>query len=113
MKNRKLAKHIGDAAWHSFVAKLAYKAEAAGKHLVKVDQWFASSKTCNSCGFEMEKMPLNVRSWECPAWSNQADRDLNAALNIRDRGIIDLKAAGLVVTAYGGLHKTGNLPATA
>ena len=106
MKNRKLAKHIGDASWNSFVIKLGYKAKSAGKHLVKLDQWFASSKTCNSCGFKVEKMPLNIRSWQCPSCHNHADRDWNAAMNIRDRGIINLKAAGHVVTACGGLRKT-------
>ncbi|HEY4469191.1 MAG TPA: transposase [Klebsiella sp.] len=50
MKNRRLACHIGDATWSGFVAKLAYKAESAGVHLVKLDQWFASSKTCHCCG---------------------------------------------------------------
>ncbi|HDY7988856.1 TPA: transposase [Vibrio vulnificus] len=37
MKNRKLAKHIADASWHSFVVKLEYKLKEQGKHLVKLD----------------------------------------------------------------------------
>lgn len=95
MKNRKLSKSIADASWHSFVAKLEYKAAAAGKDFVKVDQWFASSKTCNCCGYKMEKMPLSVRKWDCPTCGKKdIDRDINAALNIRDKGILELKAAG-------------------
>jgi putative transposase len=43
MKNAKLAKHIGDAPWHALTLKLAYKAKEQGKHLVKIDPWFASS----------------------------------------------------------------------
>ena len=106
MKNRRLAKHIADASWHGFVTKLEYKAKEQGKHLVKLDQWFASSKTCHCCGYKMEKMPLSVRKWDCPSCgATEIDRDLNAALNIRDKGIAELKAAGLVVTACGGLRK--------
>ncbi len=95
MKNRKLAKHIADASWHSFVAKLEYKLKEQGKHLVKLDQWYASSKTCHCCGHKVEEMPLSVRKWDCPSCgTTDIDRDLNAALNIRDKGIIELKAAG-------------------
>ncbi|WP_100643238.1 RNA-guided endonuclease TnpB family protein [Alteromonas facilis] len=107
MKNSKLAKHIADASWYSFVTKLEYKAKQQGKHLIKIDQWFASSKTCHCCGHKMDDMSLSVRKWDCPSCDTQdIDRDVNAALNIRDKGILELKAAGLVVTAYGGLCKT-------
>ncbi|WP_305818564.1 RNA-guided endonuclease InsQ/TnpB family protein [Photobacterium leiognathi] len=95
MKNHKLAKHIADASWHSFVVKLEYKLKEQGKHLVKVDQWYASSKTCHCCGHKMEEMPLSVRKWDCPSCgTTDIDRDLNAALNLRDKGILELKAAG-------------------
>jgi len=95
MKNRKLAKHIADASWHSFVVKLEYKLKEQGKHLVKLDQWYASSKTCHCCGHKMEEMSLSVRKWDCPSCgATDIDRDLNAALNIRDKGILELKAAG-------------------
>ncbi|ARR49896.1 transposase [Photobacterium damselae subsp. damselae] len=95
MKNHKLAKHIADASWHSFVVKLEYKLKEQGKHLVKVDQWYASSKTCHCCGYKMEEMPLSVRKWDCPSCgTTDIDRDLNAALNLRDKGILELKAAG-------------------
>ncbi len=95
MKNRKLAKLIADASWHSFVVKLEYKLKEQGRHLVKLDQWYASSKTCHCCGHKMEEMPLSVRKWDCPSCGTTGiDRDLNAALNIRDKGILELKAAG-------------------
>ncbi|MBB1466562.1 IS200/IS605 family element transposase accessory protein TnpB [Vibrio sp. SG41-7] len=95
MKNHKLAKHIADASWHGFVVKLEYKAKEQGKYLVKLDQWYASSKTCHCCGHKMEDMPLSVRKWNCPSCgTTDIDRDLNAALNIRDKGILELKAAG-------------------
>lgn len=113
IKNRKLAKHIADASWGSLVEKLEYKAKERGRHLVKIDQWFASSKTCSYCGFKVEDLPLDVRHWDCPNCSASHDRDINAGINIRQRGIIELKAAGLVVSADGGLRKSGEIPAAA
>ena len=100
MKNTCLAKHIGDASWHALMTKLDYKAREQGKHLVKIDPWFATSKTCHVCQHKMDAMPLNVRSWECPACHTQHDRDINAALNIKHQGIIELKAEGLSVSAH-------------
>jgi putative transposase len=80
MKNRKLAKH---------------QAKEQGKHLVKLDPWYASSKTCHGCAHKLEAMPLSVRKWDCPACGvTDIDRDLNAALNICDKGILELKAPG-------------------
>ncbi len=113
MKNQKLAKHIGDASWHALITKLDYKAQEQGKHLVKIDPWFASSKTCHICQHKMDAMPLSIRSWECPACHTQHDRDINAALNIKQQGIIQLKAEGLSVSAHGGLRKSGMSPAAA
>lgn len=114
LKNRKLAKHIADASWYSLIQKLAYKAEAQGKHLVKIDQWFASTKTCSCCGHTVEQMPLTVRTWDCPHCGTQGiDRDINAAINIRQQGIIKLRAEGLSAPANGGLRKSGHAPVAA
>lgn len=99
LKNKKLAKHIADASWHSFVSKLEYKAEMYGVYLVKIDQWFASSKTCSCCGYKKDKMPLSVRAWTCPSCLTPHDRDVNASINLRNEGVISLKAAGLTVSA--------------
>ncbi|MBS9428897.1 RNA-guided endonuclease InsQ/TnpB family protein [Photorhabdus akhurstii] len=106
MKNPKLARAIGDAGWHGFITKLEYKAEAAGIHLVKLDQWFASSKTCHCCCHKVPEMPLNKRIWSCPCCGVEHDRDINAAINIQHKGIQELQAAGLVVSAHGGQRKS-------
>lgn len=100
LKNARLARHIGDASWHALISKLTYKAEEKGKHLVKLDPWFPSSKTCHTCHHKMDAMPLNVRSWACPACHTRHDRDINAALNIKHQGIVQLKAEGLSVSAH-------------
>jgi len=113
MKNDKLAKHIGDASWHALTTKLGYKTKEQGKHLVKIDQWFASSKTCHVCQHKMDAMPLNIRAWECPACHTLHDRDINAALNIKHQGILKLKAEGLSVSAHRGSRKSGMSPVAA
>ncbi|QIG05589.1 RNA-guided endonuclease TnpB family protein [Proteus sp. ZN5] len=106
MKNLHLARAIGDAGWRGFISKLEYKAAERGVHVVKLDQWFASSKTCHCCGHKMPEMPLNKRIWQCPECGVDHDRDINAAINIRQKGILELQAAGLVVSAHGGQRKS-------
>jgi len=113
LKNRKLSRHIADALWYSLIQKLEYKAMVQGKHLVKIDQWFASSKTCACCGHKVDSLALTVRKWTCLACFAQHDRDINAAINIRQQGIVKLRAEGLSVPANGGLCKTGHAPAAA
>ena len=115
LKNRKLAKHIADAAWGELLRKLTYKAAWSGKHLVQIDQWFASSKTCSNskCGTKVDTMPLSVRQWTCQKCGKKHDRDINAAITIRQQGILKLKAEGLSVSACGGLRKSGTLSVAA
>ena len=93
IKNPKLAKAITDASWGEFTRQLAYKANWTGRTYVEIDPFFPSSKRCSCCGFVKDKLPLNVRSWECPECGATHDRDLNAARNIL--------AAGLAVLAFG------------
>ena len=112
LKNKRLARSIADAGWHSLLTKLEYKAKQEGKHLVKIDQWFASSKTCSCCGLKQETMPLTIRTWVCPCGAAH-DRDVNAAKNIQSQGILKLKAEGLSVSADGGKRKSGVLSVAA
>ncbi|WP_350307421.1 RNA-guided endonuclease TnpB family protein [Photorhabdus viridis] len=106
MKNHRLARAIGDAGWHSFISRLEYKAEQKGVYVVKLDQWYASSRRCHCCGGKMSEMPLHKRRWQCPECAVEHDRDINAAINIRQKGIVELQTAGHVVSAHGGLRKS-------
>ena len=108
LKNHCLARSIADAGWHSLITKLDYKAKQEGKHLMKIDQWFASSKTCSCCGLKQEEMPLNIRSWTCDCGAVH-DRDINSAINVKKQGILKLKAEGLSVSADGGKRKSSTL----
>ena len=93
VKNHSLARAISDASWSELMRQLSYKAEWYGRKLVKVDRFFPSSKTCSACGHLLGKLPLQVRSWECPSCGATHDRDHNAARNIL--------AAGLAVEVCG------------
>lgn len=87
MKNRSLAKSIADAGWFAFAAMLAYKATADGKPFVKVGRKFPSTRTCHDCKHVRDALPMGDKEWNCPACGTVHDRDLNAALNIRDEGL--------------------------
>ncbi len=94
LKNHRLAGSISDASWGELKRQLEYKCEWYGRELRVVDRFFPSSKTCHGCGHVVEKLPLNVREWNCPQCGSTHDRDINAAKNIL--------AAGIVVNACGG-----------
>jgi putative transposase len=101
MRNRSLAKAIGDCSWSMFTSMLAYKAEREGKAFVKCHRFFPSSKVCNDCGHVENALPLSVRNWTCRVCGSERDRDINAARNIRDEGLRIL-AEGHPATAGGG-----------
>ncbi len=87
VKNKHLAKSINDAGWGMFCTMLKYKAEWEGKTYVEVNRFFPSSKTCNVCLHQVDKLPLDIRSWQCPNCQTIHDRDINAAMNIRNEGL--------------------------
>jgi putative transposase len=93
MKNYKLSGAIADASWSEMVRQLEYKCQWYGRTLVKIDRWFPSSKRCGHCGHVVDKLPLDIREWDCPACGTHHDRDINAAQNIL--------AAGLAVIVCG------------
>ena len=88
VRNHKLARTIMDAAWSSFIQKLEYKAEWAGRSLIRVDTFFPSSQLCSDCGYRNQEVrDLSVRQWTCPRCGTIHDRDENAAKNILSEGL--------------------------
>jgi len=84
VQNRHLSKAISDASWGRFFEFLSYKAEYAGRIVVKVNP-HNTTQNCSGCG---EKVPkaLSVRVHACPHCGLVLDRDENAAINIREAG---------------------------
>ncbi len=101
VKNHNLAKAISDCGWGMFCRMLKYKAEREGKIYVEVNRFFPSSKTCHVCLHQVGSLPLEVRTWTCEHCGTVHDRDVNAAINIKNEALRIL-ASGSGVTALGG-----------
>ena len=81
-------KSVSDNGWGMFTAFLKYKLEEQGKRLIRVDKFFASSQTCNVCGYKNNATKdLSIREWDCPQCGTRHDRDVNAAINIKNEGM--------------------------
>ncbi len=84
LKNRKLAKALSDAALGGFLEKLKTKVKSLGIPIVQADRFFASSKNCSSCGHKKENLMLSDRQYDCSHCGMSIDRDVNAAINLRN-----------------------------
>lgn len=100
VKNHNLAKSISDAGWRRFCSLLKYKAEAEGKVYLEVGRFFPSSHLCSETLLALPTMDLSVREFDCPCCLKRHDRDINAAINIKNEGLRIL-ALGTSVTALG------------
>jgi len=84
MKNHKLAKSISDQGFYEFRRQLVYKATLSGSEIMVADRFFPSSKLCSNCGWKKEDLSLSDREWQCKCCGRVHDRDINAALNLRN-----------------------------
>ena len=95
-KNHHLAKSISDSSWNSFFQKLEYKAVNAGILFAKVTP-HGTSQSCSNCGGVVKKT-LAIRTHCCPFCGISIDRDHNASLNIRQKGMDSLPVGYREVT---------------
>ena len=86
VKNHHMSKSIVDASWNSIIQYTTYKAESAGAVVVLVDPMHTSQK-CSKCGNIKDDMKLSDRIYHCGVCGLAMDRDLNAAINIRNMGL--------------------------
>ena len=88
MKNRNLSQKIANASWNRLAIFLEYKAKNENKIFRKAYRFYASTKICHKCKREYSEFEgpqsLSIRDWICPNCNTHHDRDINAALNIRD-----------------------------
>ena len=82
MQNRKLSKSIADVSWFDLFSKIKYKMTEKQGHVIQIDSFYPSSKTCSNCGC-IKEMPLQIREYHCPDCNMSKDRDENAAINIK------------------------------
>ena len=83
MKNRKLSKALADASLSGFLTKLKYKAVRRGIRIVEASRFWPSTKRCSSCGYVKKKVSLSEREYHCGVCGFVEDRDINAAINLR------------------------------
>ena len=87
LANHHLAQAVSDASFFEVQRQLLYKAEQYGGYVQLVSQWYPSSKTCHTCGWIKEDLTLDDRVWVCEQCGAINERDVNAALNIRDEAL--------------------------
>ncbi len=108
IRNSRLAKNISNVSWGIFQNLLSYKVNEKGKKLLKVNPR-NTSQICSNCG-EMVRKSLKIRIHECPNCNIVLDRDLNAAKNILQKGLNELRSSidntvGLTGSACGEVSK--------
>ncbi len=81
MKNRCLAKAIGEANWYYFINTMRWKCKKFNVEFILADRYYASSKTCSACGTKKKNLTLRDRIFNCGCGLS-INRDINAAINL-------------------------------
>lgn len=106
LKNHHLAKSIQEASFGILVSMLKYKAVWHNRKIIEVGRFYPSSKLCNCCGHKMDYMGLEIREWTCPVCNEHHDRDINAAINIKNEGLRILDKGTVRNTETGVIQDT-------
>jgi len=96
LANDCLSRAIADMGFAELRRQLAYKAQRRAGQVVVIDRWYPSSKTCSCCHHKREVLDLGIRQWTCPGCGTLHDRDINAAINLKNM------AVSSTVSACGG-----------
>ena len=103
-----LNRAITDMGWKEFRSMLEYKSEWYGKNLSVIGRFDPSSKSCSNCGTINRELILEDREWTCKKCGSTHDRDINAAINIRNFGLRNQPS----VTQSGWLHRACDVETT-
>jgi putative transposase len=104
-KNHKLARALADASLGNFSRVISYMAADAGIEVRKAGRFFASSKLCACCGWKKEDLTLSDRTFICNDCGHTMDRDLNAAINLKNT------VSSTEIYAYGDRVSPGKIQA--
>ena len=83
---KKVNKAIDESNVYQFLTTLHNKSKAYGKVCYTIDRYYPSTKTCSHCGYINNDLTLDDREWICPICDTKHNRDINAAINILNRG---------------------------
>ena len=86
-----LGKATNDNGFGMFRTFLQYKLQEQGKQLIVIDKWLPSTKACHVCGTINNELTLKDRHWTCDGCGAFHNRDENAAINIRNQGLLQLE----------------------
>lgn len=84
IKNRKLSQAIASSGWGMFIDMCKYKADWKGKNILQIPTFQPSTKLCSTCGHTNHSLTLVDREWVCTNCKTHHDRDVNAAINIKN-----------------------------
>jgi putative transposase len=87
LANSRLARAIVDMGWSELRRQLTYKSAWRGGQVVVADRWHPSSKTCSDCEYRLPTLDLGMRQWSCPSCGVLHDRDVNAAINLKNMAV--------------------------
>lgn len=88
MKGSRNAKNYQDITWSNFVNKLEWKSNFHNCQVIKVNKFFASSQTCSCCGYKNKDVATkHLEVWKCPECGQIHQRDINAAINIKNEAL--------------------------
>lgn len=110
-KNHKFAKAIQDASFGTLVNMLKYKAVWHNRQIIEIGRFYPSSKICHCCGHRMQYMGLEIREWTCPNCNTKHGRDINAAINIKNKGLRILDRQGMEGNSKTGVIQDTPMPA--
>ena len=108
LKNHCLAQAVSDSNFGEIRRQLEYKAAWRGVQIVTVNRWYPSSKTCSGCGYVKPELSLSERVFVCDMCGNVLDRDLNAAINIRNVAVSSIDTQNACGESSAGYLATGS-----
>jgi putative transposase len=112
-QNRRLARSIADVGWGEFRRQLVYKTAWYGARLIFIPRFEPTSKMCHVCGAVNKELELSDRQWICQSCGTVHDRDENAAVNIRNKGLEILhteSSSGINAMEWMSDFRTGSNP---
>lgn len=99
VKNHKLAKAISDSGWRKFLTEYMWCSSKRGKICLLINPK-NTTQTCSACGYVSHgdtRITLGIEEWDCPKCGTHHIRDHNAAINIKNTGLLMLKETGVVI----------------